>query len=134
MTTIETKKEISPNNIKKIFDFLGDMNNFEQLMPKDKIEKWQSSSEDCEFTIKGMARIGLKKESEEKPNKIIISSFGKVPFTFTLTIHLNPEGEDETQVQLIFEGDINPFMKMMVEKPLKNFFNMLVDRAAELKL
>lgn len=134
MTTIETKKEISPNSTQKLFDFLTNMNNFEQLMPEDKIEKWNADEDQCEFTIKGMARIGLKKVSTEEPNKITIESFGKVPFPFTLEIFLDEKSADETEAYMVFKGEINAFMKMMVEKPLKNFFNILVDKAAELKL
>jgi len=134
MTTIETEKKTSPNSIESLFGFLSDLNNLEKLMPVDKIEKWESSADQCEFTIKGMARIGLKKEGEEAPNKIMISSFGKVPFTFNLDILLEQQDAEQTKAQMIFKGDINPFMKMMVEKPLRNFFNMLIDKAAELKL
>ena len=134
MTIIETEKKVSKNSIDKLFAFLFNMNNFEKLMPADKIEKWESSEDQCEFTIKGMARIGLKREESQKPDWIKLSSFGKVPFKFHLTINLDSETEDETHAQIKFEGDINPFMKMMVEKPLKNFFNMLVNKAAELKL
>lgn len=134
MTTIETKKEISANSTQKLFDFLTNMNNFEQLMPEDKVEKWSSDENQCEFTIKGMARIGLKKVSTEAPNKITIESFGKVPFPFTLEIFLAEKSAEETEAYMIFKGEINAFMKMMVEKPLKNFFNMLVDKAASLKL
>ncbi len=134
MTTIDTDKKVSPNNIKALYSFLIDMNNFEKLMPSDKIEKWESSEEQCEFTIKGMARIGLKRIEENEPTSIKIESFGKVPFTFTLDILLNELAEKETEAQIHFEGDINPFMKLMVEKPLSNFFNMLVDKATQLSL
>lgn len=134
MTTIETKKAISPNSAEKLFAFLTDMNNFEKLMPEDKIEKWTSEKDQCEFTIKGMARIGLKIKETEAPNKIIVESFGKVPFPFDLEIYLNPKGDSETETYMIFKGEINAFMKMMVEKPLKNFFEMLVDQAAKLSL
>ncbi|MAY84561.1 MAG: hypothetical protein CMP59_10555 [Flavobacteriales bacterium] len=134
MTIIDTEKKLSKNAINKLFDFLFNMNNFEKLMPSDKIEKWESSEDQCEFTIKGMARIGLKREESQNPDWIKLSSFGKVPFNFNLKINLEEVSADETNAQIHFEGDINPFMKMMVEKPLKNFFNMLVDKAAELKL
>lgn len=134
MTTIETEKKISPNSPEQLFAFLTDMNNFEKLMPEGKIEKWSSTEDQCEFTIKGMARIGLKKENTEAPNKIKISSFGKVPFTFDLDINLKEEAANQTEVGMVFNGDINPFMKMMVEKPLRNFFNYLVTKAAEIKL
>lgn len=134
MTTIDTEKKVSPNSINKLYAFLYNMNNFEKLMPTDKIEKWESSEDQCEFTIKGMARIGLKRDDSKEPEWIKVSSFGKVPFTFTLDIKLDQLSDNKTEVHIHFEGDINPFMKMMVEKPLKNFFNMLVDKASQLSL
>jgi hypothetical protein len=134
MSRIETEKKISPNSIEALFGFLTDMNNYEQLMPQDKIEKWSASVDKCEFTIKGMARIGLEKVEEQPHELIKISSFGKVPFPFELQIHLTELAEKQTQVYMVFDGEINPFMKLMVEKPLKNFFNMLVDKATELNL
>jgi len=134
MTTIETEKKISPNSAEQIFNFLNDMNNFESLMPEGKIEKWESSEDQCEFTIKGMAKIGLKKESNNAPNHMKVSSFGKVPFTFDLDIYLKEQADNQTEVSMVFNGDINPFMKMMVEKPLRNFFNYLVTKATETKI
>jgi hypothetical protein len=134
MTRIETEHKISSNSQKQMFDFLTDLNNFEQLMPEGKIEKWSSDENQCEFTIKGMARIGLKKESAIENNLIKISSFGKVPFTFTLDININEQEDSKSEAFMVFEGDINPFMKMMVEKPLGSFFNMLVSKASELNL
>ena len=134
MTTIETKKAISPNSAEKLFAFLTDMNNFEKLMPEDKIEKWSSEKDQCEFTIKGMARIGLKIKDTEAQTKITVESFGKVPFPFDLEIYLDQKSESETETYMIFKGEINAFMKLMVEKPLKNFFEMLVDKAAKLSL
>jgi carbon monoxide dehydrogenase subunit G len=134
MTTIETKKEISEHSAKQLFDFLTDLNNFEALMPEGKIEKWSSDAQECEFTIKGMARIGLRLQDTEAPHKIFIKSFGKVPFPFTLEINLNQIGEEQTETYMVFKGEINAFMKMMVEKPLTNFFNLLVEKAAKLSL
>lgn len=131
MTKIETQHQTSEQSREAIFNFLNDLNNFEKLMPADKIEKWSSEESQCEFTIKGMARIGLKKVNSEAPKQINIESFGKVPFNFTLNIHLE-EVVEGTEMYMVFEGDINPFMKMMVEKPLTNFFNMLVEKAASI--
>lgn len=134
MTTIETEKRISSNSPEQLYAFLTDMNNFEKLMPEGKIEKWESTDDQCEFVIKGMARIGLKKDSTEAPNKIVVTTFGKVPFEFNLDIHLKEIAEKQTEVFMIFNGEINTFMKMMVEKPLTNFFNYLVKKAAEINV
>ncbi len=63
---LETNRKIVNNSQENIFAFLSDMNNFEQLLPLDKIENWNSTTEECTFRIKGMADIGLKKVSSTR--------------------------------------------------------------------
>jgi hypothetical protein len=55
-----------------------------------------------------------------------MASASNKPFSFTLSSIIAPEG-DQSQVKLVFDGDVNPFLKMMIEKPLSNFFNLLLD-------
>ena len=68
----------------------------------------------------------MKLDSSEENKLIHIVSNGKNPFDFTLDIHLK-EQDSVTESQLVFEGKMNAFMKMMAEKPLTNFFNLLAD-------
>lgn len=134
MTRIETQHKQSRSSAEQLFDFLSDMNNYELLMPDGKIEKWQSEKDRCEFTIKGMARIGMQIVESSRPQSIEIESFGKVPFPFKLNIHIHPTNDQSAELFMVFDGEINAFMKMMVEKPLRNFFDMLVEKAADLNL
>lgn len=115
----------------EVFSFLSDFNNFQKLMPPQ-ITNWKSAADECSFTISGMASIGMK-ILEKVPNTLIkISSNGKVPFDFTLNIHLTETTPTQCIGQLIFESDLNPMMKMMMEKPLRNFFNLLAGKMKEI--
>lgn len=127
---IETKHHVINASAEKLFAFLTDMNNYQQLFPEEKIENWESDTEKCAFRIKGMTDIGLKKVASTPNSLIYMDSFGKVPFKFTLNIYLSEQAENKTLAYSVFDGEINPFMKMMVEKPLTNFFNMLVEKVA----
>lgn len=114
----------------EIFSFLSDFNNFQKLMPPQ-VTNWKSTADECSFTISGMASIGMK-ILDKTPNSMIkITSHGKVPFAFTLDIHLTENSPTQTTGQLIFESDLNPMMAMMVEKPLRNFFNLLAGKLKE---
>lgn len=96
------------------------------------VTDWESTEEDCSFNLNGMAKIGMK-IVEKTPNSAIkISSFGKVPFDFTLHVSILETGAGACKGQLIFEGDINPFMKIMVEKPLTHFFNGLAQKMKDI--
>jgi carbon monoxide dehydrogenase subunit G len=129
---IETTHQLINSNQETIFNFLIDLNNFEQLFPQDKIEDWNSTDETCTFKIKSMGTIGLKKVASTPNSLIYLDSYGKTPFKFTLNIYLSEKENNTTEAYLLFEGDINPFMKMMVEKPLTEFFNKIVIRLAKI--
>ncbi len=128
---IDTTPKLVNANAETVYNFLFDMNNFEGLFPADKIENWDSTEEYCTFRIKGMTDIGLKRVAATPNSLIYLDSYGKVPFKFTLNIFLGEKENNTTEAKLKFDGEINPFMKMMVEKPLTNFFNMLSDKLVE---
>lgn len=128
---IDTLPKIVNATPETVYNFLVDINNFKELFPEDKIENWDSTQEYCTFRIKGMTDIGLKRVAST-PNKLIyFDSYGKVPFIFTLNIFLEEKENNTTEASLKFDGEVNPFIKMMVEKPLTNFFNMLSDKLVE---
>lgn len=131
---IETNHQLINANQEEVYNFLIDMNNFEQLFPQDKIDNWESSEETCTMKIKSMGSLGLKRVASNSNSLIYLDSHGKTPFKFTLNIFLSEKENNRCEVHLIFDGDINPFMKMMIEKPLTEFFNSLVKKLAKIHL
>ena len=127
MTIIESEIVDIDNSSEYIFNYLADFNNFEKLMPPQ-VTNWTSTSEECSFTINGMATIGMKIIEKNPFTKITISSNGKVPFEFKLFVLLEEKDASLCTGQLTFESDLNMMMKMMVEKPLTNFFNLLAQK------
>src|SRR5258708_5229654 len=124
---IESEKAEISKPASEVFSFLSDFNNFQKLMPPQ-VVNWKSTADECSFTISGMATIGMKIIEKTPNTHIKISSSGKVPFEFTLDVSLSETGPAQTTAQLIFESALNPMMAMMVEKPLKNFFNLLAGK------
>ena len=131
---IETNHQSINASQEEVYNFLIDMKNFEQLFPQDKVDNWESTNETCTMKIKSMGSLGLKRVACTANSLIYLDSFGKTPFKFTLNIFLSEKENNCCEVHLVFDGDINPFMKMMVEKPLTEFFNSLVKRLAKIHL
>ena len=132
MTIIESEKVEINKSAEYIFNYLSDFNNFEKLMPKQ-VTEWTSTSEECSFNINGMATIGMKIIDKTPSTKISITTNGKVPFEFKLFVLLTETDATHCVGQLTFESDLNMMMKMMVEKPLTNFFNMLAQKMKDIK-
>jgi hypothetical protein len=126
MTRIESKSVMIKRSAEHVYAFASDLNNFEQLLPKDRITDFKSDVDSCSFKISGMATIGLKKKEEHPPNRLVLEST-ESPFSFTLDIHIENQGE-EVKAYQIANVDLNPMMKMMVQKPLTNLFDHIADR------
>ncbi len=128
MTRIESEKTLINKSQSEVFLFLSDFNNYKSLMPEQVVD-WKSSNDECSFTIKGMASLGMKMKEKIPESEIIVEKNGKAPFDFELHCMIEPPGENPTQshLQLFFDADLNPFLKIMAEKPLKNFLNILVN-------
>lgn len=133
MTRIESQRAEVDKPTDKLFSFLSDFNNFEKLMP-EQVTNWKSTKDECSFTINGMATIGMKIQGSTPHEVINIVSNGKVPFDFKLDVLLTSISEAQSSGQLIFEAELNPMVKMMVEKPLTNFFNLLAARLNEIDI
>ncbi len=130
MTKIDSDKVTVEKSAKEIFDFLSNFNNFQKLMP-EQVTNWESTEEECSFTIAGMASLGMKIQ-DKTPNSLIrVARHGKAPFDFFLNCAIEENGKN-CDVQLSFDADLNPMLKMMAVKPLGNFLNLLVNRLKEL--
>lgn len=123
---IESKKGLINRSAKEVFDYLADMNNFINLLPKDKISDWEADKQKCSFKIQGATTISFVIESMDEPNHIHMVSGERSPFKFDLDVYLE-EVDGKTTGYQVFDADINMFMKMMVEKPLQNLFDYIVD-------
>ncbi|HEY0976573.1 MAG TPA: hypothetical protein VGE21_03815 [Flavobacteriales bacterium] len=127
MTRIESKHVEVPRTVGEIEVFLQNMDNFRQLLPQDRISDWKSDGRSCSFKVQGAATIGLQLDGGTPGSLVKMKSTDRAPFPFTLDVHLHADG-DRTKAYQVFEADLNPIIKMMVEKPLKNLFDHIADK------
>jgi len=108
----------------EIENFLIDSRNLELLLPEDKISNFVADENSCSFKVQGGFTISLIQDGR-KEGEIYLRSGEKSPFPFKLTVHLNEEEPNITEGHIVFDGEVNAFLKMMVEKPLLNLFNYM---------
>jgi carbon monoxide dehydrogenase subunit G len=124
---LESPKVNVNQSPKEVYDFLVDIKNFEHLMP-DNISKFEVIDDNSFlFALKGMPEIALKKKELQAPNKIVLGAAGG-KIDFTLTGDITEKNAGESEVQLVFKGDFNPMMAMMIKGPITKFIETLVSR------
>ena len=127
---LESPKVSIDKSSQDVFDFLSDVKNFEQLMPEN-TSKFEVLGEDTfVFALKGMPEIVLKKKEAIAPNKIVLGAAGG-KIDFSLTGHITSVSETKSDVQLIFDGEFNAMMAMMIKGPISKFIETLATNIPE---
>lgn len=116
---VDTKK--SPE---ELYNFLTQVENFKELLPED--TKFELLGADkFLFGLKGMPEIKLGLKDSIKFTKVILGSLGdKMTFTLTCNIEQSALG---SQAQLLFNGDFNAMMAMMIKGPINKFLEQLAN-------
>ncbi|MBL4663488.1 MAG: SRPBCC family protein [Flavobacteriaceae bacterium] len=128
---LKSKKVTVQKDASSLCEFLSDVKNFEQLMP-DNISKFEVIRDDAfVFALKGMPDIALEVKEVISPNKIVLGAISdKIPFQ--LEGDITELTKNSSEAQLIFSGDFNPMMAMMVKGPITKFIETLVQNMATL--
>ena len=110
-------------SITSVRAFLSDAQNISFLLPQDKISEFQATAEQCSFKAQGGILINLLFD-EQNDQIVRYRSGAGSPFSFSLSISLQNEGESCIG-QVTFDGQVNGFMKVLIEKPLKSLFEQM---------
>ncbi len=115
----------------EVFDFLTKVENFEQLMPESKQKFEKISDSRFLFQLKGMPELVLDQKENTSPSKVVLGAASdKLPFTLTADIEETTDGKSTTK--LVFEGQFNAMMSMMIKSPIQNFINTLSENIGKL--
>ena len=79
------------------------------------------------FALKGMPEIILKKKEEIPHSKIVLGAAGG-KLDFSLTSHISEISENQSEIQLSFQGEFNAMMAMMIKGPISKFIETLATK------
>ena len=127
---LESSKTVINKSQKDFFEFLTNLENFKDLMPEN-TDKFEVDGNSFIFSLKGMPEIRLVIKEKQEFSKIVLGAASS-KLDFTLTAVINELTETSCETQLLFEGDFNPMMAMMVKGPLQKFIDTLSEKASKL--
>lgn len=126
---LEGRKIIVNKSAVELKQMLEKPEDYRSLMP-DTLQNFEARDNGFKFSLKGMPEIALNIDEVSDQQVVLKSASSNLDFSLRGT--MNAISENQTEVQLLFEGKFNPFIKMMVEKPLKTFLGTLTDNIEKL--
>lgn len=122
MIEFESELKIIPHSDKDIFRVLSDLRNLHlvsELIPEDKIKDFSFDKDRVAFVVDSIGKVAFN-VLEREPNKSVRFQSEKLPFNIFMKIELEPESEQSTTLKMVVESNLNPFMRGIVEKPMRD--------------
>jgi ribosome-associated toxin RatA of RatAB toxin-antitoxin module len=101
-------------------------------IPDFKIEDFEATEDECSFKVDMLGKTGIRIIEREPNSTIKFTGNGNVPFNFFLWIQVVPLEENSCKIKFTIHADLNPMIKMMVNKHLKEGINKLADVIASI--
>ena len=117
-----------------VYRVLSDPRNLEKVkneIPEDQIRDLSFDEDSISFSVNpiGSVRFLL---TEREPNKVVKLKSEKLPFDVFLWIQLVAKGEKDTRLRLTLRAELNPFLRGMVEKPMKEMLEKMSEALSRL--
>lgn len=125
MVIIESNQVQINSSANNVFEFLNDLNNHRILMPQA-VSDWWSNIDEAKLKIQGIGSLHLKKSEIKLNSYLKIVPVGKSPVELFIEWFITPEN-DGCNAKAVINADLNMFMKMVAEKPLKNIADYMTE-------
>lgn len=131
-TSFESDSKIINAPQRRVFEKLSNPDNLEKLKERIPAEKLDNiSMGDGKLTFKTpMGAVSMELKSTEPFHSI---TYGTVqsPIPFDIRMELIPQGAEACKMKLIAGLQLNAFMLGMVQKPIKDGLNRIVEALAQ---
>jgi carbon monoxide dehydrogenase subunit G len=111
---------------KEVFGFVSDLRNFEQFVPADKVSSWTADSDSCSFIVPMAGKVSVRITEKEPFNRVVFSGDALNGTRFSVFVLLHEGNENATEVKVILEAGLNPLLKMVAQKPIIEFLEVLI--------
>lgn len=117
-----------------VYGVLSDLNKlelFKDKIPQEKIKDFTFDSDSCSFRVDPVGLVKFK-IIEREPEKLIKFKSENLPFQVFLWLQLVGKATFDTKMKLTVKAELNPFIKGMVAKPLKEALDKMADILSQL--
>ncbi|HHW81870.1 MAG TPA: SRPBCC family protein [Bacteroidales bacterium] len=134
MTEFESEIKKIPYSDEMVFGVLSDLSKLESLkdkLPEDKIQDFWCTPNSCSFSVAPVGKVTFDVVDRE-PNKTIKFKSQGLPFEVNAWIQLVSKSKNDTRMKLTLRAQLNPFIKPMVSKPMKEGIDKISEVIASL--
>jgi hypothetical protein len=108
------------------FAFITDLRNFGRFVREGTISNWNADRESCSFSVSMIGTVSVRLIEKEFSRKVVYQGDALSKNDFTINVDLSDLSPEPAEVRLSLNANLNPVMKMMTEKPIRQLLEMLI--------
>jgi len=117
----------------EVFRFVTDVRNFEQFIPEGTINNLVAEKESCSFNVAMIGKVSFRLAEKTEFSRVVFEGDALSKEDFRLILDIVDNGADPVQVKVFINAVLNPMLKMMANKPILQFLEMLVAEMEKFK-
>lgn len=126
ISTFESRKGILDCLPEDVFNFVADLRNFSRFIPDGRISNLKLEAEEGSFQVNMLGSVNFRIAEKIKHSKVLYSGDAMKTNTFSLELRITGSGDNNSEVKVFLEADLNPFVKMVANEPVRQFLETLV--------
>jgi hypothetical protein len=126
ISTFESRTGRVSGSAADVYNFVTDIRNFERFVPVGTIENWISDRDTCTFNVSVVGKISLFLVEKKEYGRVVYNGDALKKNDFSLVLNISGNGGEPATVFLVLTADLNPVLRMMANKPVAQFMEMLI--------
>lgn len=117
-----------------VYRVLSDLRKLESVkdqIPENMLSDFSFEENSVSFRLDPIGKVTFLVE-EREPNKMVKFKSEKLPFDVFLWIQLVAKAEKDTRLRLTVRADLNPFIRGMAQKPMREMVDKVSDALTQL--
>jgi len=108
------------------FGFITDLRNFGRFVREGTITNWQADKDSCSFNVSVIGSVSVRLIEKTEGRRVVYQGDALSKNDFTINVDLSGDSVTPADVQLFLNASLNPVMKMMADKPIRQFMELLM--------
>lgn len=108
------------------FYFVTDIRNLKRFVPGGAVSNLKVEQDSCSFDVSMLGTVNVSISDKKIPEKVVYTGQASNVNDFSLAINMSEAENSKTKAVIILRADLNPFMKLMADKPIAQLLESLV--------
>lgn len=110
-----------------VYNFVTNLRNFEQFIPAGSANNFIADKESCSFDVPMVGTVNLQIAQKQEFNKVVYNGDALKKNDFSLVLVITGDSNVNAEVKVSLNADLDPMMKMVAAKPIRQFLETLVN-------